>query len=162
MDFILSRAEMTHGDPVSPEDATLNELAGTVGEETRSPLVREVAIGHQVEADGVRVELIALEVREAGAVLYWRAFATKDRILGLAVIEVRDDLGGEYRVFLGGGGGGERAWSGESNVVPAPTAGASILRVKVTGFEGFPPSFPGTAQVVTNEGPWVFEIPLGG
>jgi hypothetical protein len=162
MDLILSRGEMTHGDPMSPEEAKLIELAGNFVEVHLSPLVRVVAIGQQVEADGVRVELIALEVREAGAVLYWRAFATKDRILGLAVIEVSDDLGGEYRVFLGGGGGGERAWSGETNVVPAPTAGASILRVKVTGFEGFPPGFPGTAQVVTNEGPWVFEIPLGG
>jgi len=163
MEFLVSRGEMMHGDPMSAEEAELLELAEYLINVHLSPLVRVVAIGQQVEADGIRVELIALEVREAGAVLYWRAFATDDRILGLAVIEVSDDIGGEYRVFLGGGGGGERAWNGETNVVPAPTTGASMLRVQVTGFEGFPPSgFPGAAQVRANEGPWVFEIPLAG
>ena len=162
MEFIGGRGEMMHGDPMSAEDAELIELAEYFVNVHTSRLVRVVAIGKQVEADGIRVELIALEVREAGAVLYWRAFAAVDGILGLAVIEVSDDLGGEYRVFLGGGGGGERAWNGETNVVPAPMTGASILRVNVTGFEGLPPGFPGAAQVRSNEGPWVFEIPLAG
>jgi len=161
MEFIGGRGEMWHGDPMSPEEAELIELAEYFINVHLSPLVRVVAIGQQVEADGIRVELIALEVREAGAVLYWRAFPTEDRMPGLAVIEVSDDLGGEYRVFLGGGGGGERAWNGETNVVPAPTTGASILQVTVTGFDSFPPSgFPGATQGRSNEGPWVFEIPL--
>ena len=158
MEFTGGGGGMFHGDAMSPEDARLIGLAGNV---QLSPLVRVVPIGQQAEADGIRVELIALEIREAGAVLYWRAFTTDDRMLGLAVVEIGDDHGGEYHVYLGGGGGGERAWSGETNIAPAPTTGVSMLRVTVTGFDMFA-GFPGAGHGRTSGGPWAFEIPLTG
>jgi hypothetical protein len=160
MEFIGGGGGIFHGDGMSPEDAA--NLIGLAGQVQLSPLVRVVSIGQQAEADGIRVELIALEIREAGAVLYWRAFTTDDRMLGFAVVEVADDHGREYDVYLGGGSGGERAWSGETNIAPTPTTGVSTLQVTVTGFDSFGSGFPGAGQGRTTGGPWAFEIRLTG
>jgi hypothetical protein len=63
----------------------------------RSPLVRVVAIGKAVEDDGVVLELIALEIRDVGAVLYWKAQPVGEYVLGGPDFVVTDDVGRSTR-----------------------------------------------------------------
>src|SRR5664279_766917 len=71
-----------------------------------SPLRRVVGIG-QVAADaGVSVELIALEIREAGCVLYWKAHTDAERPLGDPQFVVSDDAKTQYSAHPAG-------WTGQ-------------------------------------------------
>ena len=47
-------------------------------EVSASPLVRVIGIGQQAEDAGIRVELIALEIRQLGAILYWKAYTFEE------------------------------------------------------------------------------------
>ena len=75
-----------------------------------SRLVGVVAVAQIAEVAGVTVELLAIEVREGGALITWRARA--DRAVGLLIprVSVTDDQGTKYRALGESGGGDERSW----------------------------------------------------
>jgi hypothetical protein len=121
-----------------------------------SPLRRVVGIGQVARDAGVSVELIALEIREAGCVLYWKAHPDQERSLGEPQFAVSDDARTEYGVRLAGWTGSGREMKGEALVVPGPPGLAATMRVELTGF---------AAQRFPREdvsGTWHFEFAIRG
>jgi hypothetical protein len=96
-----------------------------------SSLVRVVPIGQSVTAHGASVELIALEIREAGAVLYVRARPSTPRRIGDPQAAVSDDAGTDYRVVYWSWDGTDRVATGRIELTPAPPPGASVLKIRV-------------------------------
>jgi len=121
-----------------------------------SRLVRVIAIGHEVDVADVRVELIALEVRDAGAILYWKAYPALERMLGDIKVTISDERGTEYTTFPAGGGGGGREWKGELSITPAPPPDVRV-HVQILGFAGFGGAFPMPVQTPV-EGNWEFDF----
>jgi len=126
----------------------------------RSPLVQVVGIGRTVVSAELAVELLAIEVREQGAVIYWRARSAREGVLLSADVSIADDRGTPYHAILGGGGGNAQAWEGQTLVQPAPTAGAR-LTITLASFGPndempLPPHVP--AERIF--GPWVFEVEM--
>ena len=124
-----------------------------------SPLQKVVGIGQVAGDAGVSVELIALEIRAAGCVLYWKAHSDQERPLGEPQLVVSDDAGTEYGVGPGGWAGSGREMKGEALVVPGPPEEAATMRVELTGFTArrFPPM--GSEDV---RGTWQFEFAIRG
>lgn len=150
-------------DAVNPEDLPpeiLEKLREHIPptDPERSPLVRVIPIGQAADVSGVRVELIALEVRETGALLYWKAFPAQERFLGEIELHVSDERGTVYTAYPMEAGGNGHVWKGEAIVVPRPPADAGVLRVRVRGFQGFMAipfeELPQTAV----EGEWTFDV----
>jgi Clp amino terminal domain, pathogenicity island component len=151
--------------PMDPDDAAQTGRAAMADFEVGvSRLIRVIGIGLVVEASEVLVEMIALEIREAGAVLLWRAQTETERLLGAADLTIADDLGTAYDVFPASWSSGGRESRGETRFTPAPLRDARTLIVEVRSFgriEWMPtPSPLGLAsdEVV---GSWRFEVPLG-
>ena len=123
-----------------------------------SPLVRVIPIGQTVEAAGVTVELLAIEVRERGAVLYWRARADRELPLQVAEVSVVDDHGTAYRVDPGGGGGNFRSWEGQTFARPAPPADARLTIVLDTFRQDPRTLMTGGPPMGPVHGPWRFDV----
>lgn len=129
-----------------------------------SALDRVIGIGQANEASGVLVEMIALEIREAGGVLHWRTQTSEDRLLGDADIAFSDDAGTTYQLMPSGWSGSGREARGETLVVPKPPHEARTLTIEVRSFGRmdwmpFPaPMSPAREEVA---GSWQFEISLG-
>ncbi len=140
--------------PVEEARRTL-ELSQAYWRVAADPLRRVVGLGQVVTEAGVTVELIALEIRDAGAILYWRARPDLERPLGEPQLAVRDDAGTDYVVRSIGGTGNERETKGEILITPAPP-GKATLRLEVTGFKER--RFPW--QAAEWPGSWHFEIAL--
>ncbi|HEV8699000.1 MAG TPA: hypothetical protein VGQ89_14990 [Candidatus Limnocylindrales bacterium] len=132
-------------------------LAAIQGDWVR--LVRVVAIGQEIDVADVRVELIALEVRDAGAILYWKAYPAVERMLGDMNVTVSDERGTDYTTFPAGGGSGGREWKGELSITPAPPPDVRV-RVHILGFAGFGGAFPMPIQTPV-EGNWEFNFGTG-
>jgi hypothetical protein len=124
-----------------------------------SRLVGVVAVAQVAEASGVTMEMIAIEVREAGALITWRARA--DRSIGILVprVSITDDQKTEYRAFGDSGGGDERSWSGEIALMPPPPPGVTLtIEIESLGanermrMPGWTPNDPVS-------GPWRFTVP---
>jgi len=140
--------------PVEEARRTL-ELSQVYWRVAADPLRRVVGLGQVATEAGVTVELIALEIRDAGAILYWRARPDLERPLGEPQLAVRDDAGTDYVVRSIGGTGNERETKGEILITPAPP-GKATLRLEVTGFKER--RFPW--QTAEWPGSWHFEIAL--
>lgn len=128
-----------------------------------TPLVGVVGVGTTAEAQGVTVELLAIEIREGGAVVHWRARASREVGLLMPDVTVADDRSTNYRVAPAQGGGGGRDWSGETMFLPAPPTDAT-LTIEVSSFGppfGMPP-MPGYTPLPPVAGPWRFEVPITG
>jgi hypothetical protein len=111
-----------------------------------------------VEAEGIQVEMLSVEVREAGALIHWRCRA--DRPVGLLVprVSVSDDRGTGYRVSSASGGGDSQSWAGEIALTPAPPADAS-LSVTFESFGTDPGmAIPGWTPPQPVEGTWRFSV----
>jgi hypothetical protein len=121
--------------PLPPDEMRrLMESADRYKQLEESALDRVIAVGRAVGAGAVRFELIALELRSAGAILYWKAYTNEPVFLGLAVVAMTDESGTEFEVLPASGGGGENVWSGRSNVTPRPKDGTSV-RIEFGGFD---------------------------
>ena len=127
----------------------------------RSALLRVIPIGQVADVSGVRVELIAMEVRETGALLSWKAFPAQDRFLGSIDLDVSDERGTPYVAYGMDAGGNGHVWKGEAIVVPAPPAGAGALRIRVRGFQGFMADPFEMLPQTPVQGEWAFEVDLG-
>lgn len=129
-----------------------------------SRLERVVAIGQTAEVSGVLVEMIALEVREAGGVLLWRTQTAEERLLGAADIAITDDVGTHYSALPGSWSGSGRESRGETQLAPRPPDAAQILKIVVRSFGPmqWPAPLPRMAlPIEEGAGPWRFEVPIG-
>jgi hypothetical protein len=142
--------------PPPVEDARrAYELSVAYSDVAAGRLRQVVGIGLAATDAGVVLELIALEIRDAGSILYWKARPDPGRLLGEPRLTVRDSAGTEYVARPAGASSTEREMKGEIVITPGPPD-AAILFVEVTGFaEG---RFPGLAAELP--GSWKFEIPL--
>jgi hypothetical protein len=122
-------------------------------------LRRVIAVGAAVEAAGVRLELIAVELRTDGGLVTLVA-QTRPPIgpVGhFAEVRVSDDASTAY-VAAGQGMGGPTPTTTRHEVrfAPAPREAAAVLSITI---DRFIDPFPGGAIPI--EGPWTFEVSLG-
>jgi hypothetical protein len=155
--------EMVPGSMSEEDAARMLDMSMTNFEVGMSALDRVIGIGQANEAAGVLVEMIALEIREAGGVLHWRTRTSEDRMLGDADISFSDDAGTAYQVMPSGWSGSGRESSGETLLVPKPPQEARTLTIEVRSFGRMdwmplPPSMSRPMDVTT--GPWRFEVSL--
>jgi len=123
-----------------------------------SGLVGVVAVSKVVEDAGVAVEVLSVEVREAGALLHWRSRANRSIGFFLAAVSITDDRGTAYQTSTASGGGDERSWAGEMAVIPAPPDDA-MLTIVITSFGADPDlRMPGWTPLEPVEGHWKFVV----
>jgi hypothetical protein len=124
-----------------------------------SPLVQVIGIGQVMADAGISVELIALEVRGAGCVLYWRAHSEEEGHLGQLRCTVRDDAGTAYHALPASWSGGGRVSSGQTLVTPGPPPESKTMQIDVSGF-----AVPGHHWTIREEvhAAWHFEFAIGG
>jgi hypothetical protein len=142
--------------PPPVEDARrAYELSVAYSDVTAGRLRQVVGIGMAATDAGVVLVLIALEIRDAGSILYWKARPDPERPLGQPRLTVRDAAGTDYVVRPAGASSTEREAKGEILITPAPPE-AAVLLVEVTGFEERRSPWPAAEW----PGSWQFEIPL--
>ena len=126
----------------------------------QSPLIQVVGVGRTVVAAELTVDLVAIEVREQGAVIYWRARSAREAILLSADVSVVDDRGTGYHVIPGGGSGNAEAWEGQTYFLPVPHVGTR-LTITLTSF-GPNDHMPLPIHIPTDRisGPWPFEVEI--
>jgi hypothetical protein len=122
-------------------------------------LRRVIAVGAAVEAGGVQLELIAVELRTDGglATLVAQTRPPIGPVGHFAEVRVSDDANTAY-VAAGQGMGGPSATATRHEVrfAPAPPDAATFLSITI---DRFIDPFPSGALPI--EGPWKFEIGLG-
>jgi hypothetical protein len=123
-----------------------------------SPLVGVIAIAQVAERHGITVELLSIEVREAGALLHWRA--RFDHGVGYLAphVSMTDERSTAYRVLPAEGGGDDHSWAGSLAVLPGPPPLATLAIV----FENFGADermrMPGYVPQEPIAGPWEFSV----
>jgi hypothetical protein len=148
------------GEMTPEQKAKLMKAAIARQEVHLSPLRRVVAIDRGRRSAGVLVELIALEVREAGSMLYWRTETETEGWLSPGDPVVRDDLGTTYRVRMASAGGGPRETRATTWVEPRLPESASSLTIEFHpgwATAGLPQL---EAPVESIDGEWSFEVEL--
>jgi hypothetical protein len=145
------------------ESRRYDEMHGRYFEIGKSRLVRVVPVGQAIDAEGVLIELTAIEMRDLGAVLLWRTVTGDDRILGPPEVSIGDDAGTEYEINWGSWSGSDHESRGETRFGPSPPAEAATLFVEIKSFGGnagtpLPDHVPVPWHGV--EGPWSFEVSL--
>ena len=110
-----------------------------------------------VEANGLAIQLVSLEEREAGMTLDLdvRVGVGARPPASMARVSVTDNLGTNYRSSAMGQGGSPSHMRFEVSVIPALAAAATRLDVSV---ERFVDPFQG--GLADQAGPWAFSIPL--
>lgn len=122
-------------------------------------LRRVIAVSASVEAGGVRLELIAVELREDGGLATLVAHTRPPIGPAGQFMEVRvsDDAETAYvAAGQGIGGSGPTTTRHELRFAPAPPETARVLTLRVERFVD-----PFSSGATPIEGPWTFEIPLG-
>jgi hypothetical protein len=123
-----------------------------------SPLERVIGIGQVAVDAGVSVELIALEIRGAGCILYWRAHPDAEGQLGRPRCTVRDDAGTRYEVLPLSWSANGREATGQVLVAPGPPNQSTTMQIEVSGFAV--PGHRWTANEAVR-GDWHFEFAIG-
>jgi hypothetical protein len=110
-----------------------------------------------VEADGLEVQLLAIEIHEAGASIGFDVHVRPGGLplLPVANVSVTDDLGTAYRALGQMQGGGPGRLRYEVMVIPAIPNTARDLSVQI---DGFIDPFQGGRRM--QMGPWAFEVAL--
>ena len=145
-----------------------------------STLERVIAVGVGQTVKGITIELISLELRELGAFGSLRielpSRHSPNRMLYTPDVVVRDDVGTRYAAMGFGGGGmspgrGAVTWlRHQFSIVPAISSRATRLLINVGRIGSqVPYQMPtpeGSVDMLSEpgwiEGPWKFEVPLGG
>jgi hypothetical protein len=122
-------------------------------------LRRVIAVGASVETGGVRLELVAIELREDGglATLVVHTRPPIGPAGHFAEVRVSDDANTAY-VAAGQGIGGPTPTTTRHEVrfAPTPPEAAAVLAITIDRF--IDPFLSGALPI---EGPWTFEIGLG-
>lgn len=123
-----------------------------------SALRHVIPVGSRVETGGVRVELVAVELREHGGIATVAAYTRPP--IGqpghFVMASVADDAGTEYAVAGQGSGGGNLGTARyDLRFAPAPPSSAHALTIRIDSFVA---PFPGPADQL--DGPWEFRIEL--
>jgi hypothetical protein len=127
----------------------------------RSPLVRVVAIGKSAAHDGVVLELLALEIRDAGAILHWKARPVGEYVLGGPDFVISDDVGTAYTLLQPTWVSSEGMVKGNTDLVPPPPVDAETMRIEVQRLGGLGASVPrGLVRDEPVEGRWSFDFRL--
>ncbi len=121
-------------------------------------LQRVIPVAGAIEARGVRMELVAVELREDGGIV---TLVTHTRppigMLGHFVeATVSDDVGTTYAAS-GQGSGGSNVGTAryELRFAPAPPASAGVLMVRIISFAS-----PFGMEAPQVDGPWEFRVEL--
>ena len=121
-------------------------------------LRRVIAVGASVEAGGVRLELIAIELREDGglATVVAQTRPPIGPVGNFLEVRVGDDAETAY-IVAGQGMGGPTPTTTRHEVrfAPAPPEAAAVLSITI---DRFIDPFPNGSTPI--EGPWAFEIRL--
>jgi hypothetical protein len=116
-----------------------------------------IPVGQQRHASGVTVELLAIEVREAGAMLHWRAHAEVGRDLGEPALGVADDIGTSYQLDWASFSTGGSRFEGQLVIRPAPLLHGKLM-FTVGRWQSSPPLSERWPPPI--EGVWDFIVPL--
>jgi hypothetical protein len=121
-------------------------------------LRRVVAVGDVAQGGGLRVELIAVELRDEGGLA---TFAVRARPpVGpaghIAEVRVSDGVGTVYAAAGQGTSGTASSTRHEVRFAPAPPAAAETLTIVI---ERFVDPFPAGSMPI--EGTWAFDVALG-
>jgi hypothetical protein len=146
----------------APPDAEAMERYGRamsrVAAVDQSPLRRVLAIGQAAVTHSVRVELIALELREAGGLLTVAVESAPPNASpgSYCDVSMTDDIGTDYTAAGTGGGmsspGSSRL---EIRFAPSPPERASALMIRIDSF--VEPLGPAADRL---DGPWEFRVSL--
>ncbi|MPZ49707.1 MAG: hypothetical protein GEU75_10520 [Dehalococcoidia bacterium] len=128
-----------------------------------------VAIGETRQADGAEVSMLSLERYDDGFILHYRLLTDEPAprppvgpphmpLVPTLLLNVKDDLGNEYRGGPGGWGGSDRQWRGEARLTPPLAEEASRLEVRVEEIQWLSHSPSQRSRV--QPGPWVFDVRL--
>ena len=121
-------------------------------------LIRVIPGGAADDVAGVRLELIALEIRSSGAVAHLAA--TSEPPAGtpgsFARVTIEDDLATAYVAAAMGSSGSAERMRFEVKFAPAPPAGAATLRVRI---DEFLDPFPNHSRAPLL-GPWLLSVDL--
>lgn len=122
-------------------------------------LTRVLPIAAEAAANGVRVELIAVELRTDGAIA-WLVTHIRPPVAPpghFAEVHLTDDAGTDYVAAVQGNGGSSPSTARyELRFSPAPPSAATQLDIQITRFlDPFPES-----PNVPVEGPWAFTVTL--
>ena len=153
---------LSRGGPANQPDHDLIQRFGRdsmrIAGVDASALRQVISVASNAEAGGVRVELVALEIREDGAIAMIVAHTRPPvgNVGHFAETTVSDDAGTVYVASgQGTGGSGPGTSRQEIRFAPAPPEGAQTLTLRI---ETFMDPFPGPA--VELKGPWEFRVEL--
>lgn len=88
------------------------------------PVLRDVPVVH-----GGRIIVVAVELWNGSVVVRWAQSPPPDREAPHWSWEITDEVGTEYRLRSGNGGGSDRFWQAISEFRPAPPAAARRLHL---------------------------------
>jgi hypothetical protein len=110
------------------------------------------------EAGGLAVELVDLELREAGVALILdvRVMPGTQMPPSMARVSIADDVGTAYRASAQSQGGYNSPIRAFVVAIPAPPSSATKLSIRIEEF--LDPPFPHAAKAIA--GPWVYSVPL--
>lgn len=136
-------------------------IASRVAAVEFSPLGRVLPIGQSATIGGVRVELIALELREAGGLIPMvvESAPPNPAAGSYGEMSVTDDVGTTYVAAIAGSATSAPGWTRtELRFGPAPPEAATAITVRIEEFvEPFATRAGSSARLT---GPWEFLIPL--
>jgi len=143
--------------PISVEDAEASlERSRAYWDVQGSGLRRVVGIGHVEQLGPIFLELVALEVRDAGSILYCKARSSGESLHAEPSMSARDDLGNEYVVHAAAWAANPQLAKGEFILTPAPPADAKTFHLTIDGL----PRLGGPRRFRRRQEPWQFDIPL--
>lgn len=160
-----SQAELRANGQGEPIGADSMRLFERMQELDRSPLLRVLGIGAAVEADGIAVEFLAVELRAGGGAITLRAhgsgLASPRGVVRWPRVAITDDLDTRYVLVPGGGGGSEESMQYEVRFAPAPPAEARTLDIAVIYFSSvWPHDQIDDADQTRQSAPWRVEVDL--
>ncbi len=131
-----------------------------------SPLRGVVGVGASAVAGDLTVELIAIEIRDAGGrgLLRFRSqgghIGGQLAMVGEPEVAVTDDVGTRYESGLGGWSGSQEGGDAEFSFAPRPPDDASQLTIVVERFREFrlPPGHELSGPPEGIVGPWTFAL----
>ncbi|MDP2350019.1 MAG: hypothetical protein Q8M74_02560 [Chloroflexota bacterium] len=134
-----------------------------------SPLRRVIGVGASASTDDLTVELIAIELRDAGGrgLLRFRSQigrmgGSQYAMVGEPEVDVTDDVGTYYEVGLGGWSGSQDGGDAEFTFAPRPPDDARRLSIVVERFREsrLPPGHELSGPPDGIVGPWKFTVEI--